>query len=196
MPARRCVGEAVGWEGGDNKAWVPGIPSINVAAAAIGGAIGAGIAIWEGGSVRDIAANAVGGAVTGGMAGLTMGGSLAVQVAGGTLAGSSDYMASNIVKGEMHTAEGTAVSAMSGAAGAMTGQVIGKTGEVVMGAVNQPHVNYIKNTNTANASPLKVDFKNTYGNINANERVVDTATEVIKQAADVAKDVYVDTLDK
>ena len=62
--------------------------ALNLAAAGIGALLGAGIAIASGKSGQEIAAAAVGGAATGGMAGLTMGGSLAVQVAGGALAGS------------------------------------------------------------------------------------------------------------
>jgi hypothetical protein len=103
---------------------------INLAVAGVGALIGAGVgsvsAFATGGSGKDIAAAAVGGAVTGGMAGLTMGGSLVVQVAAGALAGTAGYMANNIVKGESYTAEGIAGSAMGGATGVMAGATLNK----------------------------------------------------------------------
>jgi uncharacterized protein YcfJ len=92
--------------------------AVNLAVAAIGavvgGAIGAGVAIFKGGTGRDIAAAAIGGAVTGGLAGFTMGGSIAVGLAGNALAGMAGYTASNLVSGNETTAEGLALSGAGG----------------------------------------------------------------------------------
>ena len=103
--------------------------AINIAAAVIfavvGGATCAAVAAADGKPVREIIAAAAGGVVTGGMAGLTMGGSLAVQFGGAALAGTAGYMANSMVKGESYTADGIAGSAMGGAAGVMVPQIAG-----------------------------------------------------------------------
>jgi len=93
--------------------------------AGIGAVVGAAFAIANGGSGEDVAAAIVGGVVTGGMTGLTMGGSLAVQIGTGALAGTAGYMASSMVKGDTYVAEGITGSAMGGAAGVMVSHIAG-----------------------------------------------------------------------
>jgi RHS repeat-associated protein len=139
---------------------------INLVAGGIGAVIGAGIgaavAIASGGSGRDIAAAAVGGAVTGGMAGLTMGGSLAVQVAAGALAGTAGYMTSSMVQGESYTAQGIVGSATGGATGAMGGAVLNKlisaAGSLVSHTRGYDPVSAITKAATGRASTGMRDF--------------------------------------
>jgi hypothetical protein len=69
-----------------------------------------------------------------------MGGSVAVGLAGGALAGMAGYTANNMVSGNETTAEGLISSGVSGAAGYAGGQVAGK----VMGDV----ANMAKNPTT------------------------------------------------
>jgi hypothetical protein len=171
---------------------------INLAAAgfgaAFGGAAGAAIAFAQGKSGREIVAAAVGGAVTGGMAGLTMGGSLVVSLAAGGLASTAGYMASNVVKGENHTVEGTATSFVYGAAGEMAGQTIGKLGEIATGTVNRSYTNYIQNTNTSSVQPLETTFKETYNKIDTNARWISGATRTAQTVVDQGIGMYADSV--
>jgi RHS repeat-associated protein len=158
--------------------------------AALGGAIGAGVAIITGKSGREIVAAAVGGVVTGGMAGLTMGGSLVVQMAAGALAQTAGYMAENIVNGNPHTVAGTAQSIVEGVTGKMADDILGKVGEVTKVLVNEPHMTYMQSVNVQSVAPLQVDFKDTIKTMDANTRAVDIATATVGLTAGVARDVY------
>jgi hypothetical protein len=162
----------------------------------LGSAIGTAVAVVTGKSGKEIVAAAAGGAVTGVMAGLTMGGSLATQMATGALAKTAGYMAENIVNGDPHTVAGTVQNAAEGVSGKMVGDIVGKTGEVAKAAINKSHINYMLTTNPVNVAPLRVDFKDTIQTIDTNARNIDIGTEYAKQTVDVLQDIYKNKTDE
>jgi len=114
---------------------------INIAAAGVGAVVGAGIgaasAYIAGGSTRDIIAAAAGGAVSGGIAGLTMGASLGVQIAGAGIAGMASYGTTQFIAGEPATLEGYAFNGAMGIASYGAGKLLNAGVSAVANKISQ-----------------------------------------------------------
>lgn len=113
----------------------PNGESATLIGAVVGGAIGAGIAVWRGEDLRHVAGAAAQGAIAGAIAGSvidTGGASLGVIVAAGGLGNAAGGIVGRAISGDQQTAGAVVTDAAVGAAGALIGVGVGKVAGAVV----------------------------------------------------------------
>ncbi len=118
--------------------------SATLIGALVGGAIGAGIAIYRGEDLRHVAGAAAQGAIAGAIAGSvidTGGASLGVIVAAGAGGNALGGLVGRAISGDEQTAGAVALDAAVGAGGALVGVGAGKALGAVVNRLAQPTAN-------------------------------------------------------